>query len=99
MRILTIRLLRRAAAGLTRRLDAQDEDARSRAWTVTAGRFGARTYRDPRWDQVQLRAGHLSEDFETIPVTCATPISTGAPAAQPGAGRDARVLGRPAVTR
>lgn len=46
----------RVAAGLTRsiysRLIAQDLRAAQRGWAVTAGKWGSRTYRDPRFDSV-----------------------------------------------
>jgi hypothetical protein len=50
---------------LFRRLDAQDERARARGWTVTAGPRGSRTYRDPRWDQLaEIRAQAARSDVD-----------------------------------
>jgi hypothetical protein len=46
----------RVAAGLTRAvysgLIAQDLRAAQQGWTVTNGRWGSRTYRDPRFDSL-----------------------------------------------
>jgi hypothetical protein len=50
---------------LFRRLDAQDERARARGWTVTAGPRGSRTYRDSRWDQLaEIRAQAARNDMD-----------------------------------
>lgn len=61
-------------ARLFRRLDAQDERARARGWTVTAGPRGSRIYRDPRWDHVsairargKLSAAEVSGVLTTLP--------------------------------
>ncbi|GEL27056.1 hypothetical protein PSU4_60100 [Pseudonocardia sulfidoxydans NBRC 16205] len=97
MCILVIGLIRRAAAWPARYLDAQDAPAYNRGWTVTQGRFGSRTYRDPRWDHVEeLRLPHLcpepgADESAADELTAAT-STTPCP-------RDARVLVRPAVTR
>ncbi|WP_143043921.1 hypothetical protein [Nonomuraea jiangxiensis] len=45
----------------------EDDRARRRGWTVTKTGFGARRYRDPRFDA--LKAARLAER---------TPVSTGA---------------------
>ncbi len=58
---------------LFRRLDAQDERARARGWTVTAGPRGSRTYRDRRWDQlaeIRAQAARSTVDAaEPLPVS------------------------------
>jgi hypothetical protein len=53
MKIVAVQLMKRALAWHSRRFDAQDAHAYNRGWTVTTGRFGSRTYRDPRWDHVE----------------------------------------------
>lgn len=51
-----------------RHLDAQDERAWARGWTVTAGPRGCRTYRDPRWDRIaELRAQTAGTDTTAVP--------------------------------
>jgi hypothetical protein len=51
-----------------RHLDAQDERALARGWTVTVGPRGCRTYRDPRWDQLAaLRAQAVHNDTAAVP--------------------------------
>lgn len=109
MRILSC-LLQASLAPLARRFGEQDERALAQGWTVTAGRFGSRTYRDPRWDHVEeLRIAHLrpgsgAEELNAgtrngTSVRACTPVLPSIPAPRPQGPRDARVLGRPAVTR
>lgn len=38
------------------KLIAQDRRASQRGWTVTSGRWGSRTYRDPRFDSLARSA-------------------------------------------
>ncbi|GAY12538.1 hypothetical protein TOK_1026 [Pseudonocardia sp. N23] len=66
MRARFTRLIRRTLSWPAHRLDAQDARAYNRGWTVTSGKFGSRTYRDPRWDHVEeLRAEHLRDEAAT----------------------------------
>jgi hypothetical protein len=104
MRIVRSALLHALIDPWLRRLAAQDTAALNRGWTVDRGRFGSRTYRDPRWDVVtQPPASQLREDSDTCEhtISAATAAST-APATSsrgPATRQDAQVLGHQAVAR
>jgi len=44
------------------RLAATDDAAQVHGWTVETRRFGGRTYRDPRFDQLTHRAAPLADE-------------------------------------
>jgi hypothetical protein len=104
MRIVRSALLHALIDPWLRRLAEQDAAALNRGWTVDRARFGSRTYRDPRWDDVeQLRASHLREDSDTSEHTNSTAATALTAPATSSRGRatprDAQVLGYQAVTR
>ncbi len=57
---------RKARGRISARLELQDAAARARGWTVEARPYAGRVYRDPRFDQLAIRAAAEAVNAQEI---------------------------------